>query len=223
MLRTTTSAPALLSLREHDVAAIRREPASAVLLKERIPVDSAVLHLEPLIVNNSGSEPVLQPQFSMSFAYCIVQLDRHWYSGDLLANDQWYVPGQRAGDYASGPSPTTTTPADSTGTVHPPANTGFLSWIPVAFVAIKDVSVKLTGGALDPAVTHSVTSFGPFSFDPGSSVSGLSNPGIAIVAWICSAQPVLPPQSDPSLPVSSPPPSSASSTADAANQSAAVV
>jgi len=83
--------------------------------------------------------------------------------------------------------------------------------------------VKLTGGALDPAVTDSVTAFGPFSFVPGSSVSGLSNPGIEIVAWICTAQPVMPPQSDPSLPVSSPPPSSASSAPDAANQSVAVV
>jgi hypothetical protein len=223
LLRTDNAAPSMISLRTHDVAELRRAPASAVFLKERIPVDSSTLHLQSLILDNSGSQPVLQPQFSMSFAYCIVQLERHWYSGDLLANEQWYIPGQRAGDYASGPAPATTAPAESTATAHPAANTGFLSWIPVAFVAIKDVSVKLTGGALDPAVTDSVTAFGPFSFVPGSSVSGLSNPGIEIIAWICSAQPVMPPQSDPSLAVSSPPPSSASSAADAANQSVAVV
>jgi hypothetical protein len=192
------------------------------LLNDRIAVDSVILHLQPLVLNNSGDQPVLQPQFSMSFAYCIVQLDRHWYSGDLLADNHWYIPGQHAGDYASGPAPATPAPTAATET-HAAGNTGFLSWIPVAFVAIKDVSVKLTGGNLDPAVTQSVTAFGPFSFAPGSSVSGLSNPGIEIVAWICTAQPVLPPQSDPTLLVSSTPASSVSTPADATTQNAAVV
>jgi hypothetical protein len=222
MLRTPAATLSLSSMRQQDMVAVRPVPAASVLLNDRIAVDSATLHLQPLVLNNSGDQPILQPQFSMSFAYCIVQLDRHWYSGDLLADNHWYIPGQHAGDYASGQAPAAPAPT-ATGTTQAAANTGFLSWIPVAFVAIKDVSVKLTGGTLDPAVTNSVTGFGPFSFAPGSSVSGLSNPGIEIIAWICSAQPVLPPQSDPSLVVSSTPASSVSTTADATTQNAAVV
>lgn len=181
-----------------------KTPVSNLKITDRIAIDSAAYHLDPLILNNSGDHPVLQPQFSMSFQYCIVQLTRPWYSGDFLANSGWYVPGQHAGDFASGPS---VAPAGTGGATNPTpaaapaaaANGGYFAWIPVAFIAIKNLLIHSTGGALDPSLTKSVTAFGPFSFAPGSSSDGLSNPGIEIIAWICSAQPQLPPKTDPAL------------------------
>ena len=53
---------------------------------------------------------------------------------------------------------------------------------------------------MDPSVTASATAFGPFALrtSAGSSNS-LTNAGIQIVAWICAAQPQLPPATDPAL------------------------
>lgn len=182
-----------------EAPTIQRAPVRPAPVNQRMAIDSEVFHLSPLIVNNSGDKPVLQPSFSMSFQYCIVELNRPWYSGDLLANDQWYVPGQHAGDFATGSTaastPSTTAPPLSPTT----ANSGFFAWVPVAFVAIKNLVIRSTGTALDLSVAKSVTSFGPFSLSPSTSTNELSNAGIEIIAWICSAQPQLPPRSDPAL------------------------
>ena len=190
-------------MRTEDTAAIFR-PGTGTALPARVAVDSEVFHLDHLILNNSGSQPILQPAFSMSFQYVIVELQKPWYSGDLLANTDWYVPGQHAGDFATGSTVTPTSsgadPSDpSAPATAPAANTGFFAWIPVAFIAIKNLVIQATGGSLDPSVAQSVTSFGPFSLTPSTSTGALSNSGIEIIAWICRAQPQLPPQTDPAL------------------------
>jgi hypothetical protein len=139
----------------------------------------------------------------MSFEYCIVQLFRSWLSGDFLAMTNWYVPGAKKGDYSSGPVAPPANPGGGQGSTSTVADageeTGAFAYIPVAFIAIK--SLVLNSAAIDGGASgQPVTAFGPFSLSNATGNSdALSRPGIQIIAWICSAQPTLPPATDPAL------------------------
>ncbi len=163
-------------------------------------------------------QPVLQPQFSMSFDYCIVGLSRPWFSGDFLASPGWYVPGAHQGDYSSGPLATadtsavgttpvasSTAPATGTQSAAPQAGTqppspGAFSVIPTAFIAVKNLTINAVGIASQAPGSQPVAAFGPFSLlHASASADSLSDNGIQLIAWICSSQPILPPDTDPAL------------------------
>lgn len=166
-----------------------------------LPVHASVA--TPLVVDNASPAPPLQPQFTLSFQYCVLQLRRPWLSGDFLADPEWHIPGAHAGDYSAGPTAAqAAAAAGAAGAANdvstPPAAP--FSWLPVACIAIKNLAIGSTGGALDPSVA-TAAAFGPFAFhgSAGASTNSLTNPGIQIVAWICAAQPRLPPLTDPAL------------------------
>jgi hypothetical protein len=156
----------------------------------------------------------------MSFDYCVVQLTRPWLSGDFLATPGWYVPGMAEGSYSSGPEPvvsalagSTSAPAgtSSSATQQQPATYGPLTFIPTAFVAIKNL--VMNASAIDGGATSTgpVSAFGPFSLvNATGAANALTAPGIQVIGWICEAQPQLPPATDPAL---IPVPSSSASTA----------
>jgi hypothetical protein len=150
----------------------------------------------PLVPANpaTSAPPALHPSFAMSFEYCIVELNRPWFSGDFLASAGWYVPGAHQGDYASGPVATTSASSPA------PAPSGSFAYVPTAFIAIKNLSINaaaLEGGAPDAGQPMA---FGPFSLaNATGSSDALTAPGIQIIAWICSVQPQLPPATDPAL------------------------
>lgn len=138
------------------------------------------------IATQTQPQPVETPHFTMSFDYCLVQLSRQWLSGDLLATTSWYVPGAHQGDYASGG----------------PANTGPFAVLPTAFIAIKNLVIDGAWSNNDIAARANAAAFGPFSL-LGRSIdnkNAIHCPGIQIIAWICSFQPQLPPDTDPTLP-----------------------
>jgi hypothetical protein len=136
------------------------------------------------LATQTQSQPVETPKFTMSFDYCLVRLRRPWFSGDLLATLGWYIPGAHAGDYASGP----------------PANTGPFAAIPTAFIAVKNLVIDAAWSDSDVAARATAASFGPFSLlGSTDDKNSVRNPGVQIIAWICSVQPQLPPDTDPSL------------------------
>jgi hypothetical protein len=152
------------------------------------------------LATQTESQPVDTPKFTMSFDYCLVRLRRPWFSGDLLATLGWYIPGAHAGDYASGP----------------PASTGPFAAIPTAFIAVKNLVIDADWSDSDVAARANAASFGPFSLlgSPTDDKNSVRNPGIQIIAWICSVQPQLPPDTDPSLvpPVTTPPANTSTSS-----------
>jgi hypothetical protein len=157
--------------------------------------------VQPIVVDNSSPAPVLQPSLAITFDYCIVQLHRPWLSGDFLAAAGWYLNGSHAGDYANGPTPPVSPSGTPTvgGESNAPASAPF-SFLPVACIAIKNLVISTTGSEMDPSVTASAAAFGPFALRTTSgSTNSLTNAGIQIVAWICAAQPELPPATDPAL------------------------
>jgi hypothetical protein len=175
---------------------------------------------DPAASQAPAPQPALQPDFTMSFDYCVVQLTRPWLSGDFLATPGWYVPGMTEGSYSSGPEPVVSALAGSTpaqaGTSSPatqqqPATYGPLTFIPTAFVAIKNL--VMNASAIDAGATSTgpVSAFGPFSLvNATGAANALTAPGIQVIGWICEAQPQLPPATDPAL---IPVPSSSASTA----------
>lgn len=186
-------------------AQVAASPAFAAMVA---PSAAATAHVSPVqtmnavrltglasvanIATQTQTQPVETPKFTMSFDYCLVRLRRPWLSGDLLATPGWYVPGSRGGDYASGP----------------PANTGPFAAIPTAFIAVKNLVIDANWSDSDLANRANAASFGPFSL-LGSATddkNSVRNPGIQVIAWICTVQPQLPPDTDPALiPVVTPP------------------
>ena len=163
------------------------------------PVELTALKSVASIATQTAPQPVETPKFTMSFDYCLVRLRRPWLSGDFLAMPGWYVNGKHAGDYASGAS----------------TNAGEFPVIPTAFIAVKNLVIDAAWSDSDAAAGKSAAAFGPFSLlgRPADDKNGIHNPGLQIIAWICSVQPQLPPDNAPSLPAAAaPPPASAAGT-----------
>jgi hypothetical protein len=156
------------------------------------------------IATQTTPQPVETPKFTMSFDYCVVQLRRPWLSGDLLATPGWYVPGAHRGDYASGG----------------PANTGPFAVLPTAFIAVKNLVIDAAWSENDAAARTKAGAFGPFSLLGLASddKNAMQCPGLQSIAWICSPQPHLPPDSDPSLvTAATTPPGNASASSGSAS------
>lgn len=214
----TTFKPLVETVPLARAAAPVTAPAERIAISARL--STFVLPTRFAAVATTPAPAPLQPAFTMSFDYCIVQLSRTWLSGDFMAMPGWYVPGIAEGGYSSGPEPIASTLAGS-GTSAPgspsstatdqPATYGPLTFIPTAFVAIKNLVMNASAIEGGSASTGPGASFGPFSLvNATGAANDLNAPGIQIIGWICSAQPQLPPVTDPALiPV---PTSSASTT-----------
>ena len=84
--------------------------------------------------------------------------------------------------------------------------------MPTAFIAIKNLSINVAALEDGAATSGQLMAFGPFSLAHATgSTDALSAPGIQIIAWICTVQPQLPPETDPAL-VPAPPPPPASNS-----------
>jgi hypothetical protein len=212
---------------------LARASAPLIAPVERVPIGARLstfvlpTQFGPVATTQAPApQPTLQPEFTMSFDYCIVQLTRSWFSGDFLATSGWYVPGMIAGSYSSGPEPISSALASSTSApastspaaTEQPATYGPLTFLPTAFVATKSLAINASAIDGDSSSTGPVTAFGPFSLVNATGPSNaLIMPGIQIIGWICETQPQLPPATDPAL---IPVPASSASTAVAIGTSA---
>ena len=153
-----TVSPAVMAATAHPSPILAQHAlASTVLVPWHPPSEPSP------VANNSSPQPAPQPEFTLSFEYCVLQLHRPWLSGDFLADPQWYMAGAQAGDYADGPtaagqSAASTQPAGPQAPPGVPPATGDtaaapsapFSWIPVGCIAIKNLTISSTGGALRP-------------------------------------------------------------------------
>jgi hypothetical protein len=198
-------------------ASLARATSPAVNLASSARLATFVLPTRFVTPVNTPPPVPLQPEFSISFDYCIVQLNRIWLSGDFMALPAWYVPGIAQGGYSSGQGAIASAFAGSAAgdqsaiTTDQPAAYGPLTFIPTAFVAIKSLAMHVPAGAAGSASSGPVTALGPFAVPTAAgAANGSAGDGIQIIGWICSVQPQLPPVTDPALiPV---PASSASAT-----------
>jgi hypothetical protein len=162
------------------------EKRSAPLM---VKVNGSILQRRNMseLVKHTSGQPVTSDRFTLSFQYCIVQVDRPWLSPAYLISRGWYIPRYKAGEL-------------STGTVND--NNGIFAALPVGFIVVKDLKISANWTEADFEAATESMAFGPFS-TLGQTVdmvgSSLVVNGMQIIGWICQVMPMLPPAADPQL------------------------
>jgi hypothetical protein len=158
-------------------------PARAVLSVQPLALAQATASLRA----STTAQQVVTDSIDISFEHCMVLLNRPWFPDTLLMLRDWYLQGYARGDISVG-----------TGT----DDTGLMPVLTTAFVVIRNLKITSNWSEEDLAAMQGSASFGPFcligrNYDAASNT--LTCPGMQIVGWFCSALPLLPPVSDPTL------------------------
>lgn len=175
------------------VAPAQRVEASRVQRPvESPPILADVVRTEMLqrrmleVREKSLPQVVTSSSLELSFRYCMVTARRPWLSAAFLTARNWYIPGTRAGEIASG-----------TG-----QGGGSFEVLPTAALCVRDLVIKAAWSEQERAVLPAMTKFGPFSLIGGRLEAGaaaLVCPGIQVIGWVMECMPKLPPNGDPGL------------------------
>lgn len=131
------------------------------------------------IKENAPTQPATTNDITISFDYCKVDIRRPWLFNTFLSNDSWFVPGMSKGQLSS------------------LNTTDNISVLPIAFVAIKNLSIEANWSDTDIAHSQEATDFGPFEVNGGIINNKLSHEGIQIIGWVLQKLPDLPPHDPP--------------------------
>jgi hypothetical protein len=172
-------------------ALVASRPVAAPPQRATAQVIRSRLLLEQMQAVQLQSQPqaVTSSSMELSFSYCMVTAKRPWVSSGFLTARNWFIPRMRAGEIASG-----------TG-----QGPGSFEVMPTAALCVRDLTIAATWSAEERAVLPAITKFGPFSLVGSkldAAATSLICKSMQIVAWVMEPMPMLPPNSDPSLPVS---------------------
>jgi hypothetical protein len=160
-----------------DFQKLAVKPSLAVPMHQRLNLERLLVQQLPLTPIRSTTE-----NWSLSFRYCMVSMNRNWLNTTLLSLPNWYFPGMPAGFFSSGV---------------PGKNLPQFPMLPLAFLAIRDLRISASWSADDLSTLSRSASFGPF--DIRSKVitqNELRSDGLQVIAWLCKTNPSLPPLSD---------------------------
>jgi len=180
-IRTAPRAAPLLAPKL--VGPLPMEAAAAPAMAGGIEAAELVSRIAAVRQLSSDAALGTTPDPTLSLKYAVVRIERQWLDQSLftLFRD-WHIRGMSAGQVSA-----------------PPVGLGL---IPVAAIAVRDLSVTADWSAADAAQLASAASVGPFALAGGTwspSEGAVRNPRTQIVGWVCSPVPSLPPQSDPAL------------------------
>ncbi len=170
-------------------------PPAVLERMNHLPNGEVVNHAEapvrPVVIAQPVvAKPVTSSSLTLSMQVQRVNILREWMNPLLFRLGGWSLEGLAPGSL-------------STGTVD--GNTGLFPLLPVAFLAIRNVSIHGTWSSDDKTYAGQATAagsavaFGPLTLSNAaasqSSFDGstLTVPGMQIVAWICSPLPKMPP------------------------------
>jgi hypothetical protein len=126
------------------------------------------------VAQDAPTQPVASTEVTISFDFCVVNVEREWMHDAFVNNRYWYIPGQGKGELS--------------------ANNGRgAPAIPEGFVAIKNLRIKAPWTAQDISNLANSVQFGPFNFSSDIVDGALCHDDIQIVAWKLRALPDLPP------------------------------
>jgi len=133
------------------------------------------------------AEPVRSNEFSMSFDYCIVNLERPWFNTSMFHySNMWYCRTLKEDYFSTG-----------TKDEH---NSGVFKCIPTAMILIKDLKIKAAWTDDDKRNAENSVGLGIFNLgDSTFKENELVNPGIQIIGWMCEVMPRLPLRGDPNI------------------------
>jgi hypothetical protein len=225
-LAPTASSPAVTLAGSPAISPDQRTPASATLAKatlsgsiakalppsgvtpvRRIPIDIVVGRLPPAPAAAPQSAPPPAPppapatsSLAMHFEYMSVAIGYlnagiSMWNGVFLANPNWCVPGMTKGGLLPSPAP-----GSSDG--QPTLSYG----MPVALIIVRNLKVSAAWSGQDQATLQAAGGYiGPFSLAGATSAAlpdgscTYAQPGMQVVALLCTRLPVLPPQDGPDV------------------------
>ena len=131
------------------------------------------------IKQKSPSKPVNTNLVRISFKYCVVKIRRSWFNESMCyLNKFWHIPGMDKGEL-----------------IDPKINSGAMPYLPIAFVAVKDLKIVANWHVSDKETLKQATSFGPFDINNQDidEKGSLSHDGTQVIGWMLQKMPVLPP------------------------------
>lgn len=140
---------------------------------------SKQLILNQLLSERAPTQSVKTTNISISFDYCLVYITRNWYESAFINMTSWYVPTLLKGQVTS----------DDLA--------GSLTWMPIAFVAIRNLNIEADWATEDITNASIATDFGPFRVSTEIANNKISHEDVQIFAWLLQKMPDLPPASDP--------------------------
>ncbi|MGY1684969.1 LysM peptidoglycan-binding domain-containing protein [Geodermatophilus sp. SYSU D00867] len=120
---------------------------------------------------------VTTSEVQLSFEYCLVNLNQRWLNTSFLNADNWVIPGKEQGS------------ANQSG------RPGSLTLLPLAFLAVRKLSIQASWSDADRQALTNAMSWGPFEVMPSVGSGDVAQPGLQIVGWVLQKLPPLPPQS----------------------------
>ena len=137
-------------------------------IRQRIAVNEALAQMTPTAPSSTSSVTV-------SFEYCLVQIRRPWWFDSFVDDPSWSVPGVAPGSLTA------------------PGNPAGISWLPVAFAAVRNLRVEAAWSGGDAINASQATGFGPFRAEMDTASQSLVHPGIQVAGWVLHRLPALPP------------------------------
>lgn len=135
-------------------------------LIDKIQLTNAIKDVAP-------TEPVSTNAINISFDYCLVRIDRGWFSSLFVDNHNWYIPGYKKGELSAGE--------------------GGLAVLPSAMLLVKNLRLKANWTGDDLNNIKAATAFGPFNVDAQQDTNtDIGHDGIQIVGWLLQKLPALP-------------------------------
>ena len=132
------------------------------------------LKVQTVIADAAQTQSVTADDATISFDYCIVNVDRSWYHTAFVNSTFWRIPGTARATLSAN---------DGRGQ---PA-------LPVGFVAIRRLKIQAPWTPEDINNLEQSVQFGPFSFDSTVVEGGIGHDGVQIIGWLLQDMPALPP------------------------------
>ena len=204
---TPISATALTAVvRDHQSGTLF-DGESAELMRDHrtTELSDALFHaaLTPVLgqfINTLPVETPTTPSLTIAFEYCLVEIDRPWFSAEYLQIPEWYIPGYRAGELTMGRL------ADGQGP---------LATMPTHLILTRKISISGQWSQADVDTAKNSVALGPFNLVGGSfdeQHTTFTCPGLFVLGVVLHHLPSLPPTGDPGLPAPSPTPQASDDT-----------
>lgn len=145
-----------------------------------VPIKNRIM-LENIIKSQLPSSPASTESnnFSVSFNFCRVSIDRPWLNLGLLRLPNWYIYDTNSNLFSNGS-------ADS--------NTGIFPLLTTSFIVIKNLKITANWSDIDKNNISNGISFGPFDIRKGIlNQNTLEISGMQIIAFISKVMPPLAP------------------------------
>jgi hypothetical protein len=133
--------------------------------------------IQGALAEAAPTQSVSTPNVSISFDYCVVNIERPWLHAAFLDDPSWRVPGRARGALS--------------------ANDGHgVPALVVGFVAVKQLRIQAPWTPEDVSNLGQSVQFGPFNCDSQVVNGAISHDGIQIIGWLLQDLSELPPQGD---------------------------